>query len=135
MPHYVEYIPDANDANDPDDFEFNGRWEFTCDCPPTEPCRWTTDSCDCETWSLTIAQDGSWATHPHYVELDESDDIGLEEVPYPMTAVEGPHCNAYWWFTEDDHEWLYPPRAGKQEITVEWQDDYYLFDYVPEGAA
>lgn len=127
MPHWIEYTPAPTD--EPEDFGFDGEFTFTCDCPPTEPCRWTSD-CDCETWSLDIAKDGSWATHTHYVELDEDDEDGEEEVAYPMKAIEGPRCNAYWWFDESDfRDWALPPREGRQEVHVQWDYDHYQFDY------
>ena len=127
MSHWIEYTPAPTD--EPEDFEFDGEFTFTCDCPSTEPCRWTSE-CDCETWSLDIAKDGLWATHAHYVELDEDDEDGEEEVAYPMKAIEGPHCNAYWWFAESDfRDWALPPREGRQEIHVQWDYDHYQFDY------
>ncbi|MBI1379455.1 MAG: hypothetical protein GC157_18555 [Frankiales bacterium] len=133
MAHYLEYVPDPNDPDRPDDHEFNGRWEFTCDSPPTAACRWERD-CDCETWSLDIAVDGSWATHPYWAEDDDGCEI---ESQHSMAAIEGPHCNAYWWFDESDFRvWAEPPREGRQEITVEWDWGYeaYTFDYATEGS-
>lgn len=132
MPHWIEYTPAHTD--EPEDFGFDGTFTFTCDCPPTEPCRWTSD-CDCETWSLDIAKDGSWATHTHYVELDEDDEDGEEEVAYQMKAIEGPHCGAYWWFDESDfRDWALPPREGRQEMYVKWDYDHYQFGYVKPAA-
>jgi hypothetical protein len=136
MAHWLEYTPAPSD--EPEDFEFDGTWEFTCDCPATAPCRWTSD-CDCETWSLTIAKDGSWATHEHYnPAFDEDDEASEEEIAQQMTLIEGPRCNAYWWFHESDfRDWASPPREGKQEIKVEWSWslEAYEFGYLTHPAA
>lgn len=133
MSHWLEYTPAHTD--EPEDSGFDGEFTFTCDCPPTEPCRWTSD-CDCETWSLDIAKDGSWATHTHYnPDFDIDDEESEEEIAYPMKVVEGPHCNAYWWFDESDfRDWALPPREGRQEIYVQWEYDFYQFGYVEPAA-
>lgn len=119
MSHYIEYVPDPNYPDVPEDHEFNGAWVFTCDSLATEPCRWTSE-CDCEEWSgMEIAADGSSASHMHYDE--DGEEFAVEMVLAP--------CSLIYWFDEDDGDWRDPARAGRQEITYEWEYDYYVFDY------
>jgi hypothetical protein len=126
MAHYVEYIPDPHCPDDPDEGEFNGTWTFSCDSDTTSSCRWTSD-CDCEVWTgMSIATDGSSATHTHYRDVDEIGEDEDEEIDYPMTVAP---CQLLVWFDEDDRDWLEPTRVGRQKVLVEWDYDYYVFGY------
>lgn len=119
MAHYAVFTPGPEFSLDPDDWCWDGTWEWVCEADTTEPCRWTCD-CDCEVWQgLVIAPDGSWATHVHY---DDDDN----EVAVQMT-VDG--CGIAPWFHEDYPDSMMPPRPGRNRVRIVWDYDYYTFEY------